>query len=160
MSHLTIIEQVQSDGLSLSITEDGQIDVAGEAATVERWLPLLREQKPGIFALLSAATVTDLTQTDELAIRSWLADIEDDDPLTVEQVIYRCKVNPDARQYFFVRSAEVSQASDDRRWCAECANLKGGYCEAARRGEIPDAGVVYRPWLGLPRRCDCFKPVS
>ena len=156
MSHLTIIEQMQGDGLSLSITEEGQIDVAGEAATVERWLPLLREYKPDIIAHLSATTVTDLTQTDELAIRNWLADIDEDDPLTVEQVIYRCKVDPEARQYFLVRCAEVSQASDNRRWCTECVNLKDGYCEAARRGEIPDTGVVYRPWLGLPRRCDYF----
>lgn len=160
MNHMTIIKQMQGDGLSLNLTEEGQIDVAGDGVTIERWLPLLREHKPDIFAALSAATVSDLTHSEELAVRSWLAEIEEGDPLMVEQVIYRCKVNPDARQYFLVRSAEVSQASDDRRWCAECANLKGGYCEAARRGEIPDTGVVYRPWLGLPRRCDCFKPVS
>ena len=156
MTHQTIIERMQGDGLSLSINGEGQIDVAGEVATVNRWVPLLREHKPDIFAALSAATVTDMTQADGLAIRGWLAYIDEDDPLAVEQVIYRCKVDPEARQYSLVRCAEVSQASDDRRWCTECLNLKDGYCEAARRGEIPDTGVVYSPWLGLPRRCDCF----
>ncbi len=160
MSHLTIIKQMQGDGLSLSLTEEGQIDVAGDGATIERWLPLLREHKPDIFAALSAATVTDLAHSEELAVRHWLAEIEEDDPLMVEQVIYRCKVNPDARQYFLMRSAEVTQASYNRRFCAECTNLtKAGYCEAAERGEIDGAGTRYRPWQGLPRRCDRFLSV-
>lgn len=107
MSHLTIIKQMQGDGLSLSISVEGRIDVAGEAATVNRWLPHIREHKTSIIAALSAATATD-----------------------------------------------------DRRCCTECDNYKDGYCEAARRGELPDTGVVYRPWIGLPRRCDSFRPVN
>lgn len=156
MTHQTIIERMQGDGLSLSINGEGQIDVAGEVATVNRWVPLLREHKPDIFAALSAATVTDMTQADGLAIRGWLAYIDEDDPLAVEQIIYRCKVDHDARQYFLMRSREVHLASDDRRCCTECGNYEGGYCQAAKRGEMPDVGTVYRPWVGLPRRCDCF----
>ena len=103
MNHLTIIKQMQGDGLSLSLTKEGRIDVAGEAATVDRWLPYVREHKTSIIAALSVSTVTD-----------------------------------------------------DRRYCTECDNYKGGYCEAARRGEFPDTGLLYRPWLGLPRRCESF----
>lgn len=160
MNHLTIIKRMQADGLSLSLTEEGRIDVAGDRATIERWLPLLREHKPDIFAALSAATVSDLTHADELAVRHWVAEIEEGDPLMVEQVIFRCRVNPDARQYFLMRSAEVPQGTDNRRFCTECANLnKVGYCEAAERGEINGAGARYRPWQGLPRRCDRFLPI-
>lgn len=160
MTHLNIIEQIQGDGLSLSITDEGQIDVAGKPAIVNRWVPKLREHKPEIFAALSAATVTDMTQADELAIRGWLAYIDEDDPLVVEQVIHRCRVDPDARQYFLMRSREVPLTSDDRRCCTECCNYEGGYCQAAKRGEMPDVGTVYRPWVGLPRRCDHYQPVS
>lgn len=103
MNHLTIIKQMQGDGLSLTLTDEGQIDVAGEAATVDRWLPHIREHKTSIIIALSIATVTD-----------------------------------------------------DRRCCTECDNYKSGYCEAARRGEFPDTCLVYRPWLGLPRRCESF----
>lgn len=103
MNHLTIIKQMQGDGLSLSLTGEGRIDVVGEAAIVERWLPQIREHKTSIIIALSIATVTD-----------------------------------------------------DRRCCTECGNYKGGYCEAARRGELPDTGLIYRPWLGLPRRCESF----
>lgn len=47
---------------------------------------------------------------------------------------------------------------DDRRTCAECANLTGrGLCLAARRGEIV-ASRSYEPIRDLPRRCDGYMP--
>lgn len=51
----------------------------------------------------------------------------------------------------------IEVVNDDRRWCADCANLtEYGYCRAAERGEIDGAGVRYSPWQGLPRRCESF----
>jgi len=47
---------------------------------------------------------------------------------------------------------------DDRRTCAECANLTGrGLCLAARRGEIV-ASRIYEPIRDLPRRCEGYMP--
>lgn len=160
MNPLTIIRKMQGDGLSLSLTEEGQIDVAGDGVTIERWLPLLRKHKPEVFAALSDATFSDLSMIEEQAIRSWLWWIVERDPLTVEQVVYRCKVDGDARQYLLLRSKETPAGSDDRRFCDECSNLNDdGYCEAATRGELEGAGRWYKPVLQrqLPARCLCFK---
>ena len=47
---------------------------------------------------------------------------------------------------------------DDRRRCAQCANLiAGGLCLAARRGEIT-ASRNYAPIRDLPRRCEGYAP--
>lgn len=47
---------------------------------------------------------------------------------------------------------------DDRRKCADCANLAhNGRCSAAGRGEIV-AARNYRPVLSLPRRCEGYAP--
>ena len=47
---------------------------------------------------------------------------------------------------------------DDRRRCAQCANLTaGGLCLAARRGEIT-ASRNYEPSRTLPRRCEGYAP--
>ena len=101
MNHLTIIKQMQGDGLSLALTDEVQIDVAGEAATVKRWLPHIREHKPSIIAILSKPTVAD----------------------------------------------------DDRRWCSECSHYDANqHCH----GEVAGTAGRYRPWQGLPRRCDSF----
>jgi hypothetical protein len=46
---------------------------------------------------------------------------------------------------------------DDRRHCAECANLSAGRCLAAWRGEIK-AAKLYKPLDDLPRRCEGYAP--
>jgi len=46
---------------------------------------------------------------------------------------------------------------DDRRHCAACAQLSGGRCLAAWRGEIK-AAKRYRPVDDLPRRCEGYAP--
>jgi|GEM_PF-1148535 len=46
---------------------------------------------------------------------------------------------------------------DDRRHCAECANLSAGRCLAAWRGEIK-AAKLYKPQDDLPRRCEGYAP--
>lgn len=93
---------------------------------------------------------------DRQRITGWLDQVEEDDPAVIGDVLQRCETNLEARQYFIMRAGVVKQSSDERRSCTECVNLKDGYCEAARRGEMHDTGLVYRPWLGLPRRCECF----
>jgi len=47
---------------------------------------------------------------------------------------------------------------DDRRTCAQCANLRGIVCSVARPGGVVSAVVGYRP--GLPevlQRCRGYK---
>lgn len=48
----TIIQEAAADGVSLSLSDTGTIKVNGEQVGVNRWLAVIRENKPGILAAL------------------------------------------------------------------------------------------------------------
>jgi hypothetical protein len=106
-----------------------------------------------------------LTACEEVAIRAWLALIEETDPATIAEVIGQCQRDADARDYFTGRAAadnlqkNLGNAAfdDDRRTCDQCANLITRRCQAAKRGEIV-ASRNYEPIRDLPRRCEGYAP--
>ena len=104
---------------------------------------------------------TPMTPGEELAIRAWLAHIEETDLAIIVDVLNKCRTDADAREYFIRRAEEVPHLiafDDDRRRCDQCANLTGrGLYPAARRGEIV-AGRTYSPVRDLPRRCEGYAP--
>jgi hypothetical protein len=48
-----------------------------------------------------------MTAREEMAIRAWLALIEETDPVTIAEVIDQCRRDADAREYFTWRAAKV-----------------------------------------------------
>ena len=55
MNPAMIIIQATADGVSLALSATGTIKATGEAAVVNRWLPLIREHKVDIISELQAA---------------------------------------------------------------------------------------------------------
>lgn len=159
---------------------------AGDTATASRWwLIHYPERDPLEVACCPEATHADilerhpdavaaepftptirqpsapLTAEEEAAIRAWLALIEETDPATIAEVIDKCQLDVDARDYFTGRAAaelpKPDQFPDDRRTCDQCANLIARRCHAAKRGEIV-ASRDYEPIRDLPRRCEGYAP--
>lgn len=54
MTPATILRESASAGLLLSLSPNGAIKATGDRATVNRWLPIIRQHKAGIVGLLSA----------------------------------------------------------------------------------------------------------
>lgn len=52
MTPIQIIQQAAADGVVLRRSPAGTIKARGEQAAVERWLPVIRENKPGILVAL------------------------------------------------------------------------------------------------------------
>ena len=52
MTPTAIIEQATADGVHLSVSTAGTIKATGDRATVDRWIPHVREHKLGIIAAL------------------------------------------------------------------------------------------------------------
>ena len=52
MTPVQIIENATADGVNLTLSTAGKIKVAGDQAAVDRWLPIIRESKPAIIAML------------------------------------------------------------------------------------------------------------
>ena len=49
-----LLEQIEADGIRLTITESGEVRIAGKRSLVERWAPTLRDRKPDLMAALRA----------------------------------------------------------------------------------------------------------
>lgn len=54
MTPSTIIRGALADGLALSVSPSGKLNYSGSPATVERWLPVLREHRAELLRLLAA----------------------------------------------------------------------------------------------------------
>ncbi len=55
MNPATILKLALEDGVTLGLSAAGTIKVTGDRSAVNRWLPLVREHKPGIMAVLQEA---------------------------------------------------------------------------------------------------------
>jgi len=55
MNPATILLRAKADGVTLTLSPVGTIKAAGEQIAVNRWLPVIREHKPGIVAALQEA---------------------------------------------------------------------------------------------------------
>lgn len=55
----------------------------------------------------SAQTIVSMTETEEAAIRAWLAHIEETDEAIIDNVLKRCRSDGEARAYFIQRAGEV-----------------------------------------------------
>jgi hypothetical protein len=153
MSALTMIQQAQSEGVRLSLSDAGTIQADGDEAALGRWSSSLRTHREEIIAELSAPMLAN----DESAIRAWLTLIGETDPATIAEVINQCQADAGARAYFTGRAAAELPPPDpdDRHTCDQCANLSGRRCIAAGRGEIV-ASRNYEPIRDLLRRCEGF----
>ena len=60
MNPAAIIRQAQAEGVMLALSPAGMIKATGEVAAVTRWLPVIREHKPGIVAALQQAANDDI----------------------------------------------------------------------------------------------------
>ncbi len=119
--------------------------------------------KPAKVGADSTATAP-ITADKEAAIHAWLALIEETDPATIADVIGQCQRYADARDYFTGRSAaelpKPGAFPDDRRTCAQCANLRQRACAIAKpeRGALVVANQGYRPDPARLVRCEGYAP--
>ena len=58
-----IIEQCTENGLTLSITDDGNLDVVGSQDWIDIWSPILRENKSSILAALTCNAASNVSVT-------------------------------------------------------------------------------------------------
>ncbi len=97
-----LIRQAANDGVVMTLTVTGQIELTGDQAAIERWLPAIRENKPDIVAAL---------QTDPavVAIKAWLTNIGETHQPAIDEVLHMCATDPAALAYYSMRSMEVAR---------------------------------------------------
>lgn len=95
-----IIQQALDDGVVMTLTVTGQIEVTGDPISVEKWLPAIREAKHDIVAALQDDPAVK-------AIKAWLVHIGEADPVMVEETLQRCTSDPETLAYFLWRAQEI-----------------------------------------------------
>lgn len=93
MNPATILKDAAAGGVTLSLSAAETIKATGDQAAVNRWLPVIREHKAFIVALLVDA-----------AVGRWLADIGESDQETIDEVLTACRRDSEARAYFLGRA--------------------------------------------------------
>jgi hypothetical protein len=61
MTAAEIMERAREDGLELSVSEDGNLDLIGDEEILDTWIGIIKENKPAILAELKRP-VTDVTR--------------------------------------------------------------------------------------------------
>jgi hypothetical protein len=93
MNPVAIIKGAQADGVMLMLSPTGSIMAIGGDEAVCRWLPIIREHKPGLLA--------ELRKTPEQReILAWLNRIGETDPAVIRETLAKCDDNPDALRFF------------------------------------------------------------
>jgi hypothetical protein len=76
MTPPAIIKEAMADGVTLALSAAGTIKATGNGDAVNRWLPAIREHKPGIMAALQEAA-------NEATAWRWLLHYPDREPVEV-----------------------------------------------------------------------------
>ena len=87
MTPAAIIKQATADGVNLALTPTGTIKATGDGTAVNRWLPVIREHKPGILAALQNAANDTLPDRAAEARRQRVLAMLDDHPNTRYAVV-------------------------------------------------------------------------
>ena len=106
MNPTTIIKESMADGVLLKLS-NGLLKATGDPAQVDKWLPAIREHKPGIIAALSGS----MSAQDEVLILRWLASIEETDPAIIDYVLSTCRSDTDALDYFLGRAGARQESA-------------------------------------------------
>ena len=157
-----IIEHAFDDGVTMTLTPAGTIKMRGDGAAVNRWLPLIRENKPDFLAALQEfeallarvgpAYLTPEHEYDEIRLAA-MRDLDG----AIQSYRFMAKERQAAKGELLTLIPEVDALPEERHKCTECANLtQRGRCMAAQRGEI-DHVTFFEPAQDVPRRCGGFK---
>ena len=140
MNPATIIQELQVDGVSLTLSPSGTIKATGDGAAVNRWLTVIREHKAEIIDVLKVgAGDTAAEPFDREAWEERAAIAEFDGGLSREDAEW------------------LAWQEDDRRRCGECGNLThAGVCRVAAPGAAVSENRGYRPDQSRLVRCAGF----
>lgn len=87
MSPKEIIEQCTDNGLTLSITDEGNLDVVGNQDWIEIWAPILRENKSTILSEMRGQRVLAMFKDNPEKKYAILCNDSSTDPVLVQVTI-------------------------------------------------------------------------
>lgn len=128
MNSAAILKKAHADGLKIALTPEGEITARGTQPVIAKWTPVLRLHKPGLVALLQAAS----EQADDWKADDWqmyfderaaVAEFDGNLPRSeAEAQAFRCCVS---------------------EWlCRNPVTSGPGQCAWCQRGDLPGRAVL------------------
>jgi hypothetical protein len=147
MNLATIIQEVQADGVSLTLSPSGTIKATGDGAAVNRWLTVIREHKAALVETLRAANDDTATSF------AWLIHFTDRDPLPVSFSPEATHVEALASYPDAVAAEPIVPPQPIETSCRDCQHFKrpgksSGYCGG--HDDLPLAYGANHPLRKLP----------
>lgn len=186
MTPAAIIRAAKAEGLRLELNPAGAIEAIGDAATIERWLPVLRacckadlvqalrhEAKPAavpVWADEPAPQRLTPEQRDALTARllaapGYRAPMEDEAEIQtfiVRECLFRAHgLTPEIAEALANKLLIRDREFDDRWMCLECRHLQGvgrWRCGAWQQAGLTQQGLA-RPLVLALQRCDAYSPM-
>ena len=147
MTPALIINQAELGGVCLALSESGELEAMGDQADVDRWIPVLREHKSEIVALLTQAANDGAAPPTALATTP----AEPESMGTAEH-------RPLSDEALLSAFQTQAKHTDDRITCRQCQNLSySGVCIVAYPGGPVSAIRGYQPISTIPHRCSCYQ---
>jgi hypothetical protein len=102
------LKLAESKGVTFTV-KAGKFYAHAESPGAKEWVRKAAEEiekrKDAIILYLYA-----LTEDEDAAIRVWLSRIEESDPVVIDEVLDKCRTEPDAKDYFLGQASEASAA--------------------------------------------------
>ena len=112
MNASTLIQAAKADGLQFTVSADGRLIAKGKDDALTKWLPTIKSHRDEIVQVLREMKfVSPMSDDDEAAILGWLSRIGETNPVTVGEVIDRCRGCEEVRHYFLGRAGEIPSDS-------------------------------------------------
>ena len=97
MTPAAIIKGAITDGVRLALSPAGTIKATGDQKAVSRWLPVIREHKPGIVAALrEIGDVEPLPESEAEARRQWVLKLLAANPSVRYGLVTDTEADPEA----------------------------------------------------------------
>ena len=87
MSNTSILERIKSDGLTLSVSSDSNIEILGDENVIDSWLNAIRENKSTILSELQSQRILKELKNDNVKNYSIIVTDASTDPVLVEITI-------------------------------------------------------------------------
>ncbi len=168
-----LIVTALADGVTLRL-DSGKLKVMGDAAVVNRWLPLIREHKVDLMVALAGESAPAIPEhqpdaakpvagsPDDLTLKIGASDTAMVEPFDREAFEERAAICEFGSGLTRADTESLAWREDDRRRCTQCLNRRphDGVCRIAepKAGALVVANRSYTPDPVLPRRCEGYAP--
>jgi hypothetical protein len=145
------LNKIRAAGFAIGLTEAGDIAITPAPKLTQRQREFLKSHKAALVQELKAEPLTP----DEFIIINWLTYLGEKDQTIIDEILERCRADPDELAHFLIRARAKETNSDTFITCRTCKNFQSfnqhgggsGFCQA----HVQPNGILW--WADTRHQC-------